>query len=168
MSLSEQPAISTLLSRRFTWISLVVLSAVCGCGDADATKQVAVFPVKGQVLLPDGKPLTAGRVVFVSKDGMSNSTGKIGEDGSFSLSTGQSGEGAPAGEYKIRIEPDESTLGSKGSHAGRAAANLPFPGKYTDEDSSELTATVKPEPNQLEPFKLTNTPPKSSSKRRRD
>jgi hypothetical protein len=138
---------------------------VAGCGGQnDAAGKVDVFPVSGKVVLPDGKPLQSGRIVFVSKDGMSSSTGKIGEDGTFTLTTGVSGEGAPAGEYKIRLEPDETKLKAvpKGSRPGAA---LPFPGKYTDESTSELTATITSGTNQLAPFKLVNQPLVSQSSR---
>jgi hypothetical protein len=108
------------------------------------------------VQLPDGKPLTTGRVVFVSKDGL-NSIGTLGADGTFSLTTGASGEGAPAGEYKVRLEAGETSF-KKGAKPAQTAQALPFPEKYADEDSSELTATVKAEPTKLEPFKLDTKP----------
>ncbi len=79
------------------------------------------------------------------------SEGKIGSDGTFTLETGGSGEGAPPGDYKVRIDPDDPSY-----LAGKKPAKkkLPFSSKYLDEDSSGLVATVKAEPNQLEPFKL--------------
>src|SRR5262249_49133907 len=125
-----------------------------GCSDAEGAKKTAVYPVTGKVLLPDGKPLTTGRVVFVSNDGITNATGTIGGDGAFTLSSGVSGEGAPAGEYKVRIDPTETKQVAKNARPGSA---LSFPGKYTDEDASGLTWTVKPEPNSVE-FKLDNKP----------
>ena len=129
---------------------LVFLS---GCGAEDgAVKQVTVYPVKGSVALADGKPLKGGKVYFVPKDGALTSEGKIGPDGTFTLETGGSGAGAPAGEYKVRVEPEDTSL-----LAGKKAAKgktLPFATKYLDEDSSTLTATVKADPNQLEPFRL--------------
>ena len=46
---------------------------------------------------------------------------------------------------------------------GRVVGSLPFPAIYNEEDGDTgLTATVKTEPTQLEPFKL--TPP--AAKRR--
>jgi hypothetical protein len=67
--------------------------------------------------------------------------------------TGSSGEGAPAGDFKVRIEPEDKSLIAT-SRSSASAKKLPFPAKYLDEDSSGLTATIKPEPNQLEPFRL--------------
>ena len=98
----------------------------------------------------DGKPLTTGRVEFIPVKGGMPAAGDIGADGSFSLKTGNGQEGAPAGEYKVRLEP--TTLAAK--KAGKTAS-LPFPAKYADEDANTgLTATVKAEPTTLEPFKL--------------
>ncbi len=115
-------------------------------------KSQSVYEVKGKVLLANGKPLSGGRIFFVRKDGTLRSEGMVGSDGSFALLTGGSGEGAPAGEYKISVEPeDKSLLAGKKASKGK---KLPFPEKYLDEDGSGLTATVKAEPNQLEPFRL--------------
>ncbi|GAC1467195.1 MAG: hypothetical protein NVSMB9_08550 [Isosphaeraceae bacterium] len=132
----------------------ILAACFAGCGETDTVQKKAVYPVKGSVILPDGKPLTMGRVVFVPKDGLENSTATLGANGSFSLNTAGSGEGAPPGEYQVRIEPDESTL-PKARGSATQKAQLPFAGKYSDESSSELTATIKPEPNELPPFKLT-------------
>ena len=62
--------------------------------------------------------------------------------------TGGSGDGAPIGEYKVRIEA------AAGSISNPKSKKSLFPFKYTDEDSSGLFVTVKAEPNQLEPFVL--------------
>lgn len=126
----------------------VLLQSGCG-GPADAPVLKTLYPVKGTVLLDSGKPVTTGRVVLVSSDGMLSSTGDIGSDGSFAVKS-SGGDGVPAGDYKVRIESDSGKAGGKG--AGRA--HLPFATKYTDEDSSGLKVTVKAEPNTLDPFKL--------------
>jgi hypothetical protein len=114
---------------------------------------VRVFEVKGQVLLPNRKPLRSGRVLFVpTQEPLLLSSAAVSEDGSFSLSTGDSGEGAPPGVYKVRVEPSGPppvVSGLRGSARG-----LSFPPKYLDEDSSGLTVTVKPGPNRLDPFVL--------------
>jgi hypothetical protein len=127
----------------------LMISGLSGC--AERSYSVAtVYPVKGQVLLADGKPLTAGQVVLVSKEDR-EFPGKVESDGHFSIKT-PAGDGAPEGAYKVRIDP-ESQAGS-GSRTKRSTANLPFPAKYTDESTSDLTVTVKPGENNLEPMKL--------------
>jgi hypothetical protein len=135
-------------------IGLTLLVPVSGCGgDSGALKQVAVYPVTGSVVRADGKPLGGGQIYFVPNDGAVTSEGKIETDGSFHLVTGNSGEGAPPGEFKIRIEPADPALiaNKKAKSSGRG---LPFSARYLDEDSSGLTASIKSEPNTLEPFRL--------------
>jgi hypothetical protein len=132
-----------------------------GCGgDPGAAGAVKVYPVQGKVLLDGGKPLSAGKVVFVpTGDSLLAATGTIQSDGSFSLETPGSGPGAPPGEYKVRIEADPSQL-PKARPGGRGdGRGLPFPLRYSDEGSSELAAVVEPRDNTIEPFQLSNKPP---------
>ena len=124
-----------------------LLAALAGC-HSDKLPSLTVYEVTGKVLLPNGKPLTTGWVYFVPKSDLSvTPSAQISTDGTFSLDTGGSGQGAPPGEYKVRIEAPQLgvTPNSKRS---------PFPFKYTDEDSSKLVVTVKAEPNHLDPFLL--------------
>ena len=137
--------------RRFAGLSGLAVAVglvVAGCGHPeDALPVLQVYEVKGQVLLGDGKPLTAGWVYFVPKGDLTvTPSGQIGADGTFSVVTGGSGEGAPPGEYKLRIEAPQY----------QAARNRKpiVPQKYTDEDSSNLVVTVRAETNQLEPIRL--------------
>jgi hypothetical protein len=139
--------------RRLTWYggcAIALAAAVAGCaGNADVLPSLTVYEVKGQVLLADGRPLTEGSVYFVPKGGDLPITPSavIGPDGAFSVVTGGSGEGAPPGDYKIRIETPGVPLARRGTRTR-------YPFKYTDEDSSGLVVSVRPEPNRLEPFRL--------------
>lgn len=149
------------------WLGGLVLLA--GCGDTDnAVPSHPTVPVKGVVKLADGKPLGSGSVFFVpTKDAVSEPNGKIGPDGSFVLKTnGQ--DGAPAGEYKVRIEAASESLpqvGASGRGGAKGAARLEFPVKYTDETTSGLTATVKAEGDNQFTFDLKNTPIRGASQR---
>ena len=81
------------------------VAMLAGCGHSDSLPATQVYEVKGKVLLADGKPLSGGWIYFVPKGDLPiTPSGEIGSDGTFSLVTGGSGEGAPAGEYKVRIE----------------------------------------------------------------
>jgi hypothetical protein len=135
---------------------LAIPVAVAGCGVSDPPPpRVTVYPVKGKVLLADGSPLKGGHVWFVpTKDSVLNSYGEISPDGSFTLTTGNSGEGAPSGEFKVRIEPAELPAPTLRAGTRRDLKPLPFPEKYTDEDASKIVVTVKAGPNDLEPFRL--------------
>ncbi|MFI5459698.1 MAG: carboxypeptidase-like regulatory domain-containing protein [Isosphaerales bacterium] len=104
--------------------------------------------IKGKVLLADGKPLNGGLISFVPTGGLPvTPSGVIESDGTFSLVTGGSGDGAPPGDYKVRVEAPQF-------QTARKSKQPPFPFKYTDEDSSGLVITVRAETNRLEPIRL--------------
>jgi hypothetical protein len=133
---------------RLLLILVLPLALVLG-GCEGPESSGTTYAVKGRILLAGGKPLTSGRVTFIASDGLGPpASGDIGPDGAFTLSTRKPGDGAPAGTYKVRIEPAARKTGTR-------RANRPgFPLKYIDEDSSGLAVTVKSEPNQLEPITL--------------
>jgi hypothetical protein len=127
-------------------LSLLGLS---GCG-GPGPYTGSLYPVKGQVLLADAKPLTGGTVHFIPKQRGLPASGKIEADGTFSLKS-KTREGAAPGEYKVRIEPSSEFLVKK----GRATPKLPFAAKYREYDGNTgLTATIKAGKTQLEPFRL--------------
>ncbi len=136
---------SVLAKRGSNASGLVLAICLFGCGEKETwLPQVSdpAYPVKGKVLLPGGRPLSAGRVEFypVKEPGLL-AQGEIRADGSFELHTRQDGDGAVPGDYKVRILVPEK-------REYRKLAN------YRDEDGSKLTATVKPESNTLNPFLL--------------
>lgn len=132
----------------------IASSCLSGCGDgSSAPGNATVYEVKGKVLLPGGKPLAGGHVYFVPQNGALTPEAPIGPDGTFSLVSGPSGEGAPAGDYKVRIEPSDPSLFTA-AHVTARRRTLPFSPKYLDEDSSGLKVAVKAEVNRLEPFVL--------------
>jgi hypothetical protein len=135
---------------RMLRVNVLVIAwiAIAGCRGGDSLPSLQVYPVKGKVLLADGTPLTSGWVYFVPKSGLPiTPSAQLAPDGTFSILTGGSGEGAPAGDYKVRIEAPQFGGGAKSKKS-------PFQFKYTDEDSSGLDVTVLAQPNQLEPFRL--------------
>jgi hypothetical protein len=130
-----------------TAVAALALAAP-GCGDDNVGKlSGSHYPVTGKVLMEDGKPLVGARVVLT--DGVIAPSGEVGSDGTFKISTGDR-EGAPAGEYKVKIEPP----------GGPTMKNRKpvIPLRYADEDTSGLTATVKPGTNDLPPFTLSGKP----------
>jgi hypothetical protein len=154
----------TLEGSRRRWttsLSITAVFALAGCGgESNPLSGLKVYPTKGTVTLPDGKPLTTGKVVFVATKSTITAPAKIESDGSFTFKGGANGDGLPEGEYKVRLEAEGPTGTKKGVP--------PFPTKYIDEDSSDLTATVKPgeSGNNFE-FTLTpNTSTSSSSSRK--
>jgi hypothetical protein len=133
------------------WFSTLVLAAsagLSGCGQSDSLPKLQVYEVKGKVLLADGKPLSSGLISFVPKGDLPiTPSAEIASDGTFSVVTGGSGEGAPLGEYKVRIETPAIRVDPK-------TKKPPFPFKYTDEDSSGIVITVLAQANHLDPITL--------------
>src|SRR5438270_12366489 len=106
---------------------LGLVTLVTGCGER-ALQAMPTHEVKGRVVLGNGKPLAAGRVVFVPVEGLTPpATGDLGPDGSFTLSTREPGDGAAAGVYKVRVEP-----GGGRNQKISTAVRTPFPVKYID------------------------------------
>ncbi len=135
------------------WMSGLVVAfgaGLAGCHNSDTLPVLQVYEVKGKVLLADGQPLSGGWISFVPVGDLPlTPSSAIGPDGTFALVTGGSGEGAPAGDYKVRVEAPQIQQGNP-----RSRKKPPFPSKYSDEDSSGLVITVRAESNQLEPILL--------------
>jgi hypothetical protein len=133
------------------WLSAFLLSATAGlsgCGQSDSLPKLQVYEVTGKVVLADGKPLRSGIISFVPTGDLAiTPSANIAPDGTFSVVTGGSGLGAPAGEYKVRVEAPEFRPDP------RSKKEL-FPHKYTDEDSSKILVTVRPQENHLDPITL--------------
>ena len=138
---------------RFARIATLLMLPILGCGDInDVVDKVPVYEVKGSVVLESGKPLEGGTIEFVptSEKGRP-AVGVIAQDGTFTLKTGGIGDGAAEGSYKVRIDPNPADLKTAGKKKKIA---YPFAPKYLEEDTSGLTATVKPSANSLEAFTL--------------
>jgi hypothetical protein len=133
------------------WLNVLVVvigTGLAGCSGSNSMPALHVYEVKGKILLADGRPLNGGWVSFVPKGDLPvTPSSAINSDGTFSLVTGGAGEGAPAGEYKVRVDAPQLGAVPKGKKP-------PFPIKYADEDSSGLVVTVRAEPNHLEPIRL--------------
>ena len=140
-------------------MTTVLAVGVAGCEDNNPLASAKFYPVKGKVLLPDGKPLTSGNVVFAGSKSMITSTAAIESDGSFTFKTA-SNDGLPEGEYKIRIEAGSGAGGKAGGD--KSKTNLPFANQFLDEDTSKLTATVTSD-EAKNGFELNLKPTKSES-----
>jgi hypothetical protein len=125
-----------LMSWRLTGMVCIVLA---GCGDSSPLKGAKLFPVKGKVVLADGKSLTGGQVVFVGEKSMITSNADIQSDGSFSFKKAGS-DGLPEGPYKVSLMPP--TLASAKGSAAKTKSLAPYDAKYGDEDTTDLRATV--------------------------
>ena len=95
----------------------LMISGLSGCGEPTYST-ATLYPVKGQILLSDGKPLTSGQVVLVSNQDV-EFPGKVGSDGRFSIKSG-AGEGAPEGEYTVRHRTRAAARDRGPSQKGRS------------------------------------------------
>ena len=134
--------------RSWTGVSSLTLLWCAACGSpppADPDKK-ATFAVNGKVLL-DGQALPAVTVVLHPRDAAGDkalrSYGKTDASGSFTLSTYQAGDGAPAGHYTVTVHGDPD-----------AAVAAAVPDRYARTGSSGLQVEVKQQANDLPPFQL--------------
>jgi hypothetical protein len=113
--------------------------ALSSCGDPNPLKGARRYPVKGKFVLADGKPLTSGKVTFVEMKYRQNFLTEFTSGTGFEFK-GPGGDGLPEGDYRVVVEPLPGTA-VKGAGV-KATLNLPYASKYTDEDGSDLKATV--------------------------
>jgi len=116
--------------RRAIWLllSAAMTPLVVGCGDAAP-------PSIGFVQFNDGEPVRSGSIEFRSLANGSRYAGRIGPDGSFSL-TDQAGDSAfPPGDYEIVVVQIVLTedLAADDHQHGRTV-----PRRYADYSTSEL------------------------------
>ncbi len=123
---------------------------IVGCGGSDPNKP-GLGKVSGKVTYK-GQPLTAGTITFTPEAGKGGSTGQvatgqIGSDGSYSLTTFDTDDGAILGQHVITVQTsgvDGMTLG-KPKADGTIDYKLPkslVPEKYAKADKSPLRYTV--------------------------
>lgn len=118
-----------------------VVFFVTGCGPTgpQGGPRVRTVQVKGTVMV-DGAPAGFLQVSAVPKGGAGavpmNSSALTAGDGQFSLSTYESGDGVPSGDYTLTFVWGEMNL-MNGQYSGDK-----LEGKYADAATSEFTLTV--------------------------
>jgi hypothetical protein len=122
-----------------------------GCG----SRQLPVFPVHGLVVY-EGRPAAEALVIFhpVKNEGAFANVrpiGRVGADGSFTLTTYSADDGAPAGEYDVTIDWREHTAPVEGAPPGRSL----LPARYSSPQQTQLHVQITEGSNDLQPFKLT-------------
>jgi hypothetical protein len=143
---------------RISFFSVILISTLLvvaiGCGGGDG--RVKVYPVHGKVLVK-GQPASNARVVFYSAapatPNQKNPTpaGNTDANGEFRLESYQADDGAPAGEYRVTIvwpEPPPP------SFQGMFDAKDRLRGRYSNPETSKLTAKVESGGGEIPPFDL--------------
>ena len=109
------------------------------------------FAVTGKVTI-DGKPAEHATVVLHPVGGggpeVVKPRGKVTTNGTFTLTTYDGNDGAPAGDYLVTVE-----LWLAGVRADDPPSNR-LPAKFAKPEASGLTATVLAGPTTLEPIAL--------------
>jgi hypothetical protein len=120
-------------------IALSFLTGAAGCGPK-------LYPVRGKVAYPDGKPLTEGMVVFESKgkDNLVMARGEIQADGSYELSTYKAGDGAMPGIYRVMVASK-----SDPNAVDKPNRPPPFDSRFMAFNTSGLEFEVKAESNEF-------------------
>lgn len=134
-------------------IAIGGLLPAVGCGRSEATR-LAVYPVKGQVTL-NGKPLSNALVVLHPKAATPGSTttprATTDQNGQFEVSTYDSKDGAPVGEYAVTIQ--HFPLLQKGESFEPGPNSLPK--KLSKPDTTDLPPVkVDTEPLTIPTFAL--------------
>jgi len=127
------------------------LTVLAGCG----TK---LQPAGGKILV-DGNPVKEGTVMFCPVNKGRPATARIMEDGSFTLSFAQPGDGLPPGDYRVVIVADIWKEGRKTAAQEYDEANLKRQGIQDTSTNAGgiLIHVVPPEYNDVATTPLTQT-----------
>jgi hypothetical protein len=138
-------------------VSQLACLAIVPCAFLGLSCSKGLQSVSGKVL-HKGQPIK-GAVVTLHPKGnndikVQRPSGLTGDDGTFSLTTGQE-SGAPPGEYVVTViwlQPPPATGKKAISTEGSPEPVDQLQGRYADPKTSKLTVTVKPGVGQLEPI----------------
>jgi hypothetical protein len=133
----------------------VLLVTAAGCGAKQDPNRLPVFPTKGQVTF-QGKPATGALVVLHPKVATPQNESVrprayVKDDGSFELSSYESNDGAPAGDYAVVLVWPKTIKAANGEVG--PGPNV-FPPKYARPDTSPAVIKIAEGSNQLQPIIL--------------
>ena len=130
---------------RRAFLGVIGAVFVAGCGPKfNTTPPPKVYPVKGKVLLASGHPVSGGIITFHPHARVgTDASGEIGPDGSFQLTTIVKNDGALPGSYTVSVNPY-----FKDGRQTKVPVNR-IPTKFAAPETSDLTAEVKAEDNNL-------------------
>jgi hypothetical protein len=145
--------------RTVEWLPLFPIFLAAGCG-ARQPDLKPVYPVNGSVLV-NGEPATGAVVMFhplpieTGRFGMIRSRGTVDDSGKFQLTTYNTNDGAPEGEYAVTIYWPGKRVGKPDPNDENS--DLPpdrLRLRYNDPATSKITVHVKGPETKLEPFEL--------------
>jgi hypothetical protein len=130
---------------------MLLATTAVGCAQSEP-EQVAVFPTIGKITFK-GQP-TIGAVVLLHpktpRERVPAPRASVKPDGTFKLSTFNTGDGAPEGDYVLTVK------WYKPIKYGSELISGPnvIPTKYTQAQSSDIVVRVAAGENRLDPIKL--------------
>lgn len=142
---------------RFRYRSLIFLAALAcsACGDSEQTR-VPVFKAKGKVYLRN-QPTVGALVIFHPANPADTTSprpvGRVGPDGSFTLTTFAQDDGAPAGMYDVSILWLTKKEGEDDDDDGQNTEDQ-LQGLYSNPRAAGIRRQIKEGDNDLEPIKL--------------
>ncbi len=142
-------------SRIATYLLTASLLVAIGCGKTQDPNRLPVFPTAGKVTF-QGKPASGALVVLHPKvETPENQSVRprayVKEDGSFELSSYESNDGAPLGDYAVVLVWPKSIKGPDGSSG--PGPNV-LPPKYSRPETSPAVVKIAEGSNQLDPIVL--------------
>jgi hypothetical protein len=137
--------------RRVLWAAIAA-APLSGCGSNDHLPPR--FPVRGQVLQA-GKPIADAIVTLHPSSSSPDLTQRpiaySDAEGRFSMTTFETGDGAPTGKYAITVEwRAPRTVGEEVIRDGR---NL-LPPRYSEPETSKLNVNVTEGDNEIPPIDI--------------
>ena len=136
-------------------LSFLLVTAGCGAG---GPPQAKLYSVSGKVTVA-GKAIADCNIQFVAVGKEGYFGGKIGADGSYSLTAPDGRSGAEAGKYKVVLQQSTDAqmkamqagqMGPPGAGGGPGGgASLPFPAEYSSAETSQKEVEVKAESNTI-------------------
>ena len=131
----------------------LALAMISGCGE----QRVEVYPVKGNLYFQGEPPIGAQIVLHPTTPAESplaaevTPTGTVAEDGSFSITTYDPGDGAPVGDYIVTVQWFKLVNDDGGTGRG---PNV-LPSKYASPRTSPLRLTVPEGGTEISPIEIT-------------
>jgi len=130
-------------------VFLGYLALLSGCGgetDPWTKSRKETHAVQGMLLL-DGLPLTGATIVFQSEEQNVAASGVSDENGAFTLTTYDAGDGAVAGTHKVIVQKFDPNSLPENINLDMVdevpEPKLLTPEKYSDFSTSDLTANVE-------------------------
>lgn len=131
-------------------LAIAVFTAAAGCGRDDW--QAKTYPASGRITVngqsPEGAVVTLHPVGEAVDQRGSNPWGIVGADGTFSLSTYERDDGAPAGQYAVTVRWPADVTDMAAAMVDRLG------GAYASKDRSQFQVTVEQQETELPPIEI--------------